>query len=306
MKIGLAGLGVRGEMHLKAYRNLPKVAIAAVYPGDSLSVVTSPRSYEDWRSLVDDPEIDILDICLASDLHASVALAALAAGKHVISAAPMALSAEDCERMVAASQKHDRVLMIGHVLRFQPEYIHLKKFAEGAIYGAVRSITFTRRSGWPVSEQSGGAALELLIEEVDQALDLFGLPSRVAAKSIAGPGTVMATLIYPGGPEVRIQGGWFAPGTTLSMSFQARAARAELEWTPTGLMLSDQAGQRKKVDLPDDDPYAAELSYFVDCCRLGAQPVRCPPHASAVAVKTALAIIESQQAGGQPVLLTSA
>jgi len=314
-----------GTTHLNAYSKIPGVQIAAVCSdnpltrsGDFTKVgghlpehailrdFSAVRRYQDWRVLARDPEIDILDICLPTDLHAPIALAALEAGKHVLCEKPMALSGEDCDRMIAASLKYDRILMIGQVLRFWPEYEYLRDFATSGAYGRVRSATFIRSCGvpdwsrWlPDPSRSGGAVLDLLSHDVDRALEMFGLPQRVAAKSIAGPDAMMATLIYPGGPEVRIQGGWFAPGTPLSMSFLVRADRAELEWTPTGLMLSDHTGQRKQVDVSSTDAYDAELSYFVDCCRTGSQPARCPPQASALAVKVALLIRESKAAGGR-------
>lgn len=264
------------------------------------------RQYSDWRRLVADPDIDIVDICLPTEFHAVVAIAALAAGKHVLCEKPMALSMGDCERMIAASIEYKRTLMIGQVLRFWPEYEFLAAFAKSGEYGRVRSATFVRRcglpdwSGWLLNEaRSGGAVLDLLLHDVDQALDLFGLPERLAAKSIGGPDTTMATLIYPSGPEVRIQGGWFAPGTAFAMSFQVRADRAELDWSGAAMMLSDAAGKRKQVDAGGSDGYEAQLRYFVECCRTGTEPARCPPQASALAVKVALLMKESRAAGGQ-------
>ncbi len=316
-----------GAKHLDAYLNIPGVEIAAVCSGNALTRsgdltkiggnlqrtrdlhdLAAVRKYPDWRALVEDPELDAVDVCLPTDLHASVAIAALAAGKHVLCEKPMALAGEDCDRMLAASEKYVRTLMIGQVLRFWPEYIYLSDFVKRGEHGRVRSATFVRRCGvpdwsrWlPDEARSGGAILDLLSHDIDQALALFGLPDRVAAKSIAGPDTAMATLIYPSGPEVRIQGGWFAPETPLSMSFQVRAERAELDWLPGGLMLSDQRGQRSEVNVASADPFEAEVKYFVDCCRTGDPPARCPAPASALAVKIALLIKQSRAAGGQQV-----
>jgi predicted dehydrogenase len=141
--------------------------------------------------------------------------------------------------------------------------------------------------------------LDLLLHDVDHVLLLFGMPQRVAAKSMSGPDTVMATFIYPGGPEVRIQGGWFAPGTPFSMSFQVRAYRAELEWMPEGLFLSDSTGQRRKLEVSGADAYQSELEYFLHCCHNGEQPDRCMPFESAQAVKLALRLKESRAKGGE-------
>jgi predicted dehydrogenase len=325
VKIGIAGLGFMGSTHLNAYSKISGVEIAAVssnseraLSGDltqtggnlnraqSVHDFSAVRKHRDWRELTRDPQLDAVDICLPTDLHAPVALAALEADKHVLCEKPMALSADDCDRMIAVAAKRNRILMIGQILRFWPEYRYLKHFVTSGERGCVLSATFIRRCGipdwspWLADEsRSGGAVIDLLIHDIDQALLLFGVPDRVAAKSIGGPDALMATLLYPSGPEVRIQGGWFEPTTPLSMSFQVRAERAELEWTKAGLMLSDDTGQRQIVEAEPGDAYDAEIAYFVECCRNGRQPARCLPQESARAVKLALLLKQSRTAGGQ-------
>lgn len=325
VRVGIAGLGFMGATHLSAYEQLHGVEIAAVSSpnpqarsGDLSAVggnldrphgrhdLSASRKYGEWRDLIGDPELDAVDICLPTDLHAPAAIAALEGGKHVICEKPMALSVGDCERMLDAAERHGRVLMIGQILRFWPEYLHLHDFVKSARYGQIRTATFTRRCGlpdwsrWlPDESRSGGAIVDLLIHDIDQALLLFGAPARIAAKSIGGPDTLMATLIYPSGPEVRIQGGWFPAGTPLAMGFQVRADRAEIEWGPNGLTLSDHTGQRTPVSLPAVDAYQQELAYFVDCCRTGKPAERCLPQESARALKLALLLKQSRALGGE-------
>jgi predicted dehydrogenase len=313
-----------GAVHLSAYAKIRDAEIVAVCAGGSKSLenisqtggnlsrepvtfdFSGVRKYTDWQSLVADPAIDVVDICLPTDLHAEVAITAFENRKHVLCEKPMALTVPDCERIMAAAARHGRLLMIGQVLRFWPQYQELGKFVEAGEYGRVRSATFVRRSGipewsrWLTDEsRSGGAIVDLMLHDIDQALSLFGTPQRVAAKSIGGPDTVMAALIYPGGPEVRIQGGWFASGTPFSMSFQVRAERAELEWMPDGLMLSDSSGRRRKLEVSDADAYQSELEYFLGCCHNGEQPQRCMPSQSAEALRVALLLKQSRAKGGE-------
>ncbi len=314
-----------GASHLDAYSNVADATIAAIctqdqrkLSGDLSSVggnierqktsydLSGARKYAQWRELVMDPNVEIVDICLPTDLHPSVAIAALTAGKHVFCEKPMALTNADCERMITAAEEHNRILMIGQVLRFWPEYVSLAQFVRQGEYGAVQSATFVRRCGlpdwskWlPVDARSGGAVLDLLIHDIDQALMLFGMPQRVAAKAMGTVDAVMATLLYPDGPEVRIQGGWFLPGSPLQMSFQVRAERAELEFTPGGLLLSDMAGKRTAVQATGQDGYQAEIEYFLDCCRNGKKPERCTPRDSANAVRIALLMKQSRAAKGE-------
>lgn len=195
--------------------------------------------------------------------------------------------------------------MIGHVLRFWPEYNYLRQFIQSGDYGPVRTATFVRRCGvpdwskWLLDEsRSGGAVLDLLVHDIDQVLRLFGTPEKIAAKSLGEPDTISATFLYPSGPEVRVQGGWFSAGTPFAMGFQVTAQKGELELTPDGLHLNDASGQAKPVKLDGPDGYDAEVGYFVECCRTGQQPIECPPAQSAAAVKLALLLKQSRAEGG--------
>jgi predicted dehydrogenase len=325
VRIGIVGLGFMGATHLDGFSKMEGVEVAAVcthnpqvlsepfrHSGGNLNRATAAHDFSavhkcsDWRELVADPDLDAVDICLPTDLHASVAIAALQAGKHVLCEKPLALTAAECDAMTAEAKKLKRVLMAGQVLRFWPEYMYLERFVKSREYGGIRSATFVRRCGlpdwsrWlPDESRSGGAVMDLLIHDIDQALWMFGTPDRIAAKGLGSADAITATLIHPGGPEIRIQGGWFAPGTALSMTFQARAERAELELTPEGLYLSNQAGERKRITAMGGDAYETELAYFVQCCRTNSQPERCLPEDSCRAVKLALLLKQSRAQGGE-------
>ncbi len=314
-----------GSTHADAFGKLKGVELTAVcthnlrtlsgdlqFSGGNLKREAAARDFSnvrqcsDWGDIVRDPELDAIDICLPTDLHASVAIAAMRAGKHVLCEKPLALTAVDCDRMISEAEESHRVLMTAQVLRFWPAYMYLEGFVRSREYGAIMSATFIRRCGlpdwsrWLTDEsRSGGAVLDLLIHDIDQALWLFGEPDRVAAKTLGPVDTIAASLIYRDGPEVRIQGGWFAAGTPLSMTFQVRAERAEVELTSQGLYLSNQAGERKQMELDGADPYETELAYFAECCRENRRPERCMPEESANAVKLALLMKQSRNLGGE-------
>lgn len=315
MKIGLAGLGFMGAAHLQAYSHLSSASVAAVcsrneraLSGDLTGAggniagtggvydFSHVKKYADWRDLIADADLDAVDICAPSDVHAAISLAALAAGKHVLCEKPMALSAADCSRVIDAARNSGRVLMIGHVLRFFPEYEYLSDFVRSGRYGRVLSATFNRSCGlpdwssWlPVEARSGGAILDLLIHDIDQALAVFGMPERVSAKKLGNVDAMTASFIYPGGPEVRVQGGWFAAGTPLSMGFQVRTEKAELRFGPDGLFLDGS-----KIGMESRQIFENELKYFLGCCETGNWPALCPPEESAMAVKLALLLKESR------------
>ena len=210
--------------------------------------------------------------------------------------------------MLACAQQANRVLMIGHVLRFWPAYEYLHQAVASGQYGKVQMATFTRMCGlpdwsaWlPDPAKSGGGVLDLLVHDVDQILLLFGPPAAVRAKPLGDSDALTATLLYPDGPEVRLQGGWMMSGTPFSMAFQVRTERAFLDMGPQGLTLSDAQGEQQKIDDPGADPYLAQLSYFLECCDTGSKPDRCPPEASAAAVKLALLLKQSRDLDGEEI-----
>src|SRR5438270_13937750 len=147
VNVGIVGLGFMGATHLTSWMNLPDIRVKAVAArnaqarsGDFSKVggnlghalpsvdLSNVSQYGEWRDLVADPDIDAVDICLPTDLHEGVTAAALATGKHVLCEKPMALTAEQCEAMLSGARSADRVLMIGHVLRFWPAYVYLRDF----------------------------------------------------------------------------------------------------------------------------------------------------------------------------------
>ncbi len=302
MKIGLLGLGFMGQQHLAGYAALPDVTVmtrespqyADIPPGDRASL---------QQTMLNDPEIEAIDICLPTPMHLPLVIAALEAGKHVVCEKPMALSESDCSEMMRAAEHSGRVLMIAHVLRFFPAYRILAEAVHSARYGAVEFVRFTRVSGEPKwadwlldAEQSGGAVLDLLVHDFDQANTLFGLPAQACAHNTESENALTCTLEYNdsanGNLKVEIAGGWFRDGRPFGMGFYARFAEADLSFVNDHVYVQSKDSQRQELPLPQCDPYAEELRYFLDCCRNNQSPGDCPPVASARAVQMALKIQE--------------
>lgn len=126
LRIGLIGTGYMGKAHAIAYRNA-----SAVFPLDAriycdmVADVNADlaakkalelgfsRSTGDWETLVNDPAIDIVDICSPNFLHKKMAIAALAAGKHVYCEKPLAMNAEDALEMARAAETAGVKTLVG-------------------------------------------------------------------------------------------------------------------------------------------------------------------------------------------------
>jgi len=323
VKVGVIGLGFMGATHLSAFQAIDGVEIAAVsstnpkaLEGDLSGAggnlgreagvfdFSAVGKFADWRTLVQHHAVDAVDICLPTYLHREATVLALEAGKHVLLEKPMALDAAQCDAILDAAARSKQVLMVAQVLRFWPEYVALRSFLRSNVGGPIREATFFRRSGLPdwsawLSDESrsGGAILDLLVHDIDQALHLFGLPDSVAARSLGPVDTLDASLHYRDGTSVSIQGGWYPAGMPFAMGFRVSTDHGGLE-LKDGVLSAKTNGEWRNIAPASGDAYQAELSYFIDCCRTGACPEECLPPESARAVKLALLLKESRRQGG--------
>jgi predicted dehydrogenase len=180
-----------GGVHLSAIEQLQGATLTAV-SSRTRPTTDSPRQgnlpqakssrlpaettwYSDWRELLQDPDVDAIDVCLPTHLHKEVVISALERGKHVLCEKPMALTASDCDEILEAASKSDCIFMVGQVLRFMFPYQYAASFITSQDF--VRACAMQRRTGYPQwsswlsSEQSsGGAILDFLSHDIDQAL----------------------------------------------------------------------------------------------------------------------------------------
>ena len=320
MNIGLLGYGFMGAAHLAAMRKIDGVTVAGVATRTRPSPDAAPRGnlklesgalpddvpwLPDWRTLVDDPAIDAVDICLPTQMHGEVILAAFAKGKHVLCEKPMALTLPECDEILEAAEQAGRTFMVAQVLRFMSPYRYALDFVRERGRGLVTAATLTRSTGYPQwggwlaqPEQSGGAVLDLLCHDLDIALALFGQPQRVSAVSDGEIDTMAATLHYEDNLDVKVIGGWRAPEVEFSQSFEIATGSVALRFRDEKLLLVTDGTEEPAAMLPTD-PYYDEIAYFVACCRTGAAPERCPPQDSARAVRLATVLRASRENNGE-------
>jgi predicted dehydrogenase len=321
MRIGLIGLGFMGGAHLSAIKSLEGVTLTAISSrtqptSDRMSQGNLPhlkssalpldaKWYADWRQLVSDPDVDAVDICLPTLLHKAVALSAFEHGKHVLCEKPMALSFADCEEMLKAAERSGCVFMVAHVLRFVSSYRYAASFIASTLQGSVTSCTLQRKTSYPKwgewlgrEECSGGAILDLLIHDIDQALKLFGKPDTVCAISDGEIDTIQGLLRYADGFEVRLAGGWYEAGMPFSAGFQIRGKEADLSLEAGKLRLT-VSGEEQLIDMPAEEEYREQLIYFTRCCQQRIAPELCPPAESAEAVRIANLLRASRNDNGR-------
>ena len=161
-----------GSTHVQAWLQIPGAELAAVasrdprrLSGDLTGVqgnlggqggkldFSAVAQYTSAEEAVLDPAVEAVDICLPTHLHERIAVLALGAGKHVLVEKPMALDGAAADRMIAAAERHGRVLMAAQVVRFIPPYRAAADILRSGRLGAVRAAIFRRRCAAPALER---------------------------------------------------------------------------------------------------------------------------------------------------------
>lgn len=228
MKAGIIGLGDWGRTHMEALQALPHVEIAAVCDqdeeklhciGDQFNVA---GRYQTYMELLARENIDLVHVVTFEDQHLDPVLQALRAGKHVLVEKPVSTSREEAELMYLASREYSRLLLPGHLLRFDHQYGAVRQMIEQGEIGSPLSISLkrSRRKSLFATYQRTHTVYELMVHDIDLAIWYAG--SRViAVKAYARhavqseiPDILWAVLEFDNGAVAVLHSNWRLPDKT--------------------------------------------------------------------------------------------
>lgn len=292
LKVGLVGVGGISGNHIPAWEEMENAELTAlcdVRP-ERLDMYPGKRHYTDFEEMLKNEQLDILDICLPTYLHADYAVRAMEQGIHVLCEKPISLKKEDVDRVYGAAEKHHVQFMVAHVLRFWPEYAQIKEIADSQRYGKLLSGHMTRVSeiprwswdGWMADEErSGLVPFDLHIHDLDFLVYMLGAPKAVKTARVKRTDQDSLSALYEyEGAFVSAESAWYAAAApfTATFRFQFEGAVAvfdgqkltvyETGGTTRDLSAGDQ-GEAGVINLPKTNAYANEIAYFADCVENG-------------------------------------
>ena len=300
LKVGLIGCGFMGAMHANCYKNIEGVELVAFADlrkekAEELAVGTNAVIYGDGKDLIANADVDVIDICLPTFLHAEYAMAAMDKVKYVFVEKPVALTVEEGKAMMEKSKATGSQVQVGQVIRFWDEYVELKKIVESGVYGKVVNANFRRLSprpewGWNNwlldSKLSGGAGQDLHIHDVDYVLSLFGEPDKFySVKNVNGEyNSYVNTVMQYADFVVGVEGTWDLPGSyPFTATFRVVFENAVVENAGGKFMLYTKDGaseikiEKKELageaykggNVSDLGGYYNELVYFCEKAKKG-------------------------------------
>ncbi len=253
-------------------------------------------SYDSFDRIRDNPDVDIVYVCLPNSMHADYVIRAARAGKHVMCEKPMAVSVAECEAMIAACKAAKRKLMIGYRCHFEPFNLEAMRLARSGAAGRIRYVRsehgFVQRdpSKWRLKRAlSGGGSL----------MDM-GIYSLQAARYMTGEEPIAVQALEstdrsdPRFHEVEDQIDWqllFPSGAVAACKSMYSAnqnhiiamgdtGRIELEPATRydgNRLWTGRDGRENEVPSPPPGPgqtqFAGQLDHLADCIATGREPI---------------------------------
>jgi predicted dehydrogenase len=302
----------RTEVLAIASRDADRVRLAA----DRLGI---PRAHGSYQALLEDPDVDAVYIPLPNHLHAEWTIAALRAGKHVLCEKPLAMTADDAQRMVEVAHATDRHLMEAFMYRHHPTWLAVLDFVAAGRIGTLTAVQswFSYFNDDPanirnIREYGGGALFDIGCYSVNLSRMLFGgEPLRVAASLRRDPSTgvdVLTSAILDFGGGIASFTCSTRTETDQRVDIYGTTGRISIEIPfnippdrPTRVFLTaggdpPVAPAREVVEFPTADPYAVEFERFATAV-LDGGPTPVPPEDAVANLRVIESIFEAADQG---------
>jgi predicted dehydrogenase len=309
-----------GRNHLRVYDDLPNVDLLAVVDADSAQVQRAVgksgiRGYTSVSDLLRNEEIDLASVVVPTQLHHPITSALLAAGVAVLVEKPFASTVEEGMDLIDRATRAARPLMVGHIERFNPAVIEVKRRLDAGELGRIFQIHATRVGPFPSRIRDVGVVIDLATHDLDLMRYLLNQEAvRVYAETdrnihTAHEDMLSGVIKFSQGTVGVLDINWLTPTKrrTLTVTgekgmFLANYLTQDLtfyenqaypvEWEQLRALTGVAEGSSIRYALRKEEPLRAEITAFLASVRDGT-PVAVPGSEGLEALRLAQAIVEA-------------
>jgi predicted dehydrogenase len=332
LRIGIIGLGYWGPNLARALAATPGCELAYAcdldegnrarlegrYPGTVLT--------DRFDDLLEDDTLDAIVVATGAPSHHAIGMRVLAAGKHALIEKPLALTVADARELVATAEAGNRVLMVGHLLRFHPVFQQLHDITASGELGRMLYL-YTNRLNFGKVRADENALWSLAPHDISLALAIAGeRPEEVSARGEAFlregvEDVVFGYLHFPSGLVAHLHVSWLDPHKSRKLTVVGSEGMAVFDDTEADRKLTvyEKASSPSRFDtwgefqalrtgdvripqVPNAEPLVQETKAFVAAIREGRATVASGAEGLAV-VEVLTALQTSLEQRGAPIRL---
>ncbi len=283
VNVGVIGVGAMGVNHARVYYKLENANLLAVSDVSerSLNKVCkkyNTKGYTDYKELLENPEIEVVSVCVPTTFHHGIVMEAIAHGKHVLVEKPIAFTLEEATEMINAAEEKGVILATGHVERFNPAVQKAKELIENDVIGDVVSASAKRVGPFPPRIQDVGVTIDLAIHDLDVMYYLF---DEDVTQVYGTMGSILDKCDFEDHAEIMVNFNNDATGM-LEVNWLTPYKRRQIEVTGTdGIISVDYIEQSidvygkfaQDIQIKHEEPLKEELKSFLESVVNNEKPV---------------------------------
>lgn len=300
LKAAVIGVGSIGQNHARVYREMDGAQLVGVADANASNAAKIGNRlnvpyYSDVEKLLEEQKPDLVSISVPTSLHFSVGMDMIKRGLHVLVEKPITSTLEQAEELVAAAKKQGVMLAVGHIERFNPAVMELRRRLKEGYAGRVYKIHAQRLSPYPSRIQDAGVVIDLASHDIDLMRYLTGEEIiRVYGETLQTINSdredmFNGLLRFRNGTVGVLDVNWMTPTKIRRLTvtgargmFDCNLISQELffyenevapsQWDALSVLRGVSEGNVIGIKLQRHEPLAAELGDFVAAVRDGRQP----------------------------------
>jgi len=314
LRAAVIGLGSMGLNHARVYGEIEGVELTAVADTsrDRLALTSKnghPATYDDYRRMLAEERLDLVSVCVPTLLHREVALAAIQKSVALLVEKPIAATLDEGQAMAKTAEQAGVPLMVGHVERFNPAVLEVKRRLVAGELGRVYQVYARRTGPFPQRVRDVGVVHDLAPHDIDVMFFLLeSQVERVYAETLSGVATehedmLWGVLRFRNGAVGVLDVNWLTPLKVRQLSILGEKGLLQADYLSQQVSLYPKGGDGQSRDAAPEairvesaEPLRLELEAFVDAVRRGVAPPVTAADGLA-ALETASLLVESAHNG---------
>jgi UDP-N-acetylglucosamine 3-dehydrogenase len=300
INVAVIGMGSMGKNHVRVYSELPYANLVAICDSNKenlkqISDSYKANTYTDYKEMLEKENIDEVSICVPTKLHKNIALEVIKNKINLLVEKPIATTTEEAKEMIDSAEKNKVKLMIGHIERFNPVIVELKKRIKNNELGRILKVNCERLSLFPQRIIDVGVTVDLAIHEIDILRYLIDSDiKRVYAETAqrfhaSREDLLIGTIRFKNDILGVINANWLTPKKVRQIRvtgekgmfvanyltqelyfYEKEFASKYVDYNKSFMM--GKEGKKVKIKIERKEPLKNELESFIDCIKNNTKP----------------------------------
>lgn len=301
LKAGVIGVGSIGQNHARVFRSLPGAKLVGVVDANPQAAkrvgeFNNVPFYDSLDKFIEAQSPDLVSVAVPTSLHFEVGSALIERGIHVLMEKPITSTLEQAEKLVELARKKGVVLAVGHIERFNPAVMELRRRLKEGVAGRIYKVFAQRLSPYPPRIRDAGVVIDLASHDIDLMRYLIDEPiTKVYGETLQSINSDREDLFdgllrFKSGAVGVLDVNWMTPTKIRRLTvtgsrgfFECNLLSQELfyyenesapsQWDTLSVLRGVTEGNILGIRLQRHEPLAAELNDFVTAVRESRRPL---------------------------------